>query len=447
MSDAAQPTRSRHRRRRTSEHGERSRPDGGRRSSSVRRLLLRLAAATVFSAAIGWIMIQHYLADHAPSVELADAWWRSDGTTPLLAEARTALSATPAELNRARGAAQSALLIDPLNFSALSILAEVAEVEGDLAGAARLRRLVLDRTRRDLASDLWQLQQMVRQEDISGLIEAVDILLRISREPELSKTLMETLVGAAALPASAPPLIAALMEEPPWQRAFLTAVARDAPVDAFPRLAEGLNAGRDQTQELNPIWSLYLQRLINQGQGTEAYALWSGLLSETSLQELRPLYNGGFEAPFTGLPFDWLAVPLKGVAIIQDAELKASGSASVQIAFGGAPVQFQHLYQYLILQPGQYRLSGQARTESLATERGLRWRIYCVQDKKLQMMAETAPFSGTASWSPFEMSFEVAEAGCATQMLRLELPARIAAERQISGRAWFDDLNIDRVQQ
>jgi hypothetical protein len=58
-------------------------------------------------------------------------------------------------------------------------------------------------------------------------------------------------------------------------------------------------------------------------------------------------------------------------------------------------------------------------------------------------LGETQRISGTMAWTEFSTSFAVtAKDGCKGQVLRLELPARVPAEQEISGEIWFDDLEI-----
>lgn len=53
---------------------------------------------------------------------------------------------------------------------------------------------------------------------------------------------------------------------------------------------------------------------------------------------------------------------------------------------------------------------------------------------------------GTADWREFSIAFQVPEDNCGGQNLRLAVQARIAAEQQIVGEAWFDDFRIELTQ-
>ena len=54
---------------------------------------------------------------------------------------------------------------------------------------------------------------------------------------------------------------------------------------------------------------------------------------------------------------------------------------------------------------------------------------------------------GSSDWREFSFVFVVPEANCGAQLLQLVLDSRIAAEQQVAGEAWFDDLQIQRLEQ
>jgi hypothetical protein len=51
----------------------------------------------------------------------------------------------------------------------------------------------------------------------------------------------------------------------------------------------------------------------------------------------------------------------------------------------------------------------------------------------------------SSAWKPIEFSFAVPSSDCPAQYVRLDLDARMASEKFVSGEVWFDNLQISRV--
>jgi hypothetical protein len=51
----------------------------------------------------------------------------------------------------------------------------------------------------------------------------------------------------------------------------------------------------------------------------------------------------------------------------------------------------------------------------------------------------------SSGWKPIEFSFAVPSSDCPAQYVRLDLDARMASEKFVSGEVWFDNLQISRV--
>lgn len=59
-----------------------------------------------------------------------------------------------------------------------------------------------------------------------------------------------------------------------------------------------------------------------------------------------------------------------------------------------------------------------------------------------QPIGQSELLLGSTDWRPISAHFEVPAEKCGGQLLTLILEARIAAEQQVAGEAWFDDLQI-----
>jgi hypothetical protein len=110
------------------------------------------------------------------------------------------------------------------------------------------------------------------------------------------------------------------------------------------------------------------------------------------------------------------------------------------VSFHDRRVAYAHVQQALMLDPGRYRLTAQARLADLRAARGLRWVLSCMGGA--QPIGQSELLLGSTDWRPISAHFEVPAEKCGGQLLTLMLEARIAAEQQVAGEAWFDDLQI-----
>jgi len=149
--------------------------------------------------------------------------------------------------------------------------------------------------------------------------------------------------------------------------------------------------------------------------------------------------NGGFEATAGLPPFDWT---LRAPAGIQLAQAPAPGrpGQALRLQFLGTRAAFNGVQQTVLLAPGQHQLRWAYQLEALQTPRGLRWVAACAGTG--EELGASPLLAGQTAWREGTFVFEV-PAGCPAVALRLELAARIAAETQAYGTAWFDDVRLN----
>ena len=105
---------------------------------------------------------------------------------------------------------------------------------------------------------------------------------------------------------------------------------------------------------------------------------------------------------------------------------------------------FRDVRQLLLLPPGTgYQLRWRSRLDGLQAARGLRWTLTCADGPAGTILA-SEPSAGSSPWLQHAAAFDVPP-DCPAQWLILELDARIAAETQAMGTAWFDDLEVVRA--
>ncbi len=412
----------------------RSRGKGPKTAELVKGVVLGALALVLII-----VIVRHFGADDVMS-DAADPGWKSDGVTGDLGRAASELAAQPPAVDAAKAAALDALNQSPLNVGALSLLADAAEAAGDTAASAKYRRLIHEQTRRHIPTMRWLFDQAVASRDFATAASLADAMLRQDYLQPNARYVMATMGTLITDPEARPPIAAILSTSNVWRRAFLELIASRGDIDAFPELLSLVSSSNGPA--FTSAWNLYFDRLIKGGESRRAYVVWTGLLPPEEMANLGLLYNGDFESPATGLPFDWTIKTARGMEIVLDGTDPGKGKQSLRVTFGGAPMSFRNMLQTLILDPGNYTLSGMTKTDNLVTDRGLSWGIYCNSlDGNAQLVASPS-FSGTSDWKRFTVDFTVPPQYCDYQTIRLELPARIAAERRIQGSIWVDDLAI-----
>ncbi len=402
------------------------------------------ALAAVFLVWLGWTIVGDTIADNRartdPPAALA---WRHDSAVALvaLAERRLSAAATTADLDAVADLARRAVVADPLAESALHLLAAVADLKGKGERADALMRLADERSRRDAGAQLWLFARRIADRHFDAALGHADAVLRT--RPDLATRLWPPLTALAADGAARPALVAALAADPPWRDRFLSELPRRAPsAPVTYAVLAGLQATRSppRAAELRP----YLAQLVAGGDFELAFLAWLHFLPPQRAAALPYVYNGDFELPLTGLPFDWMIAPVKGAATDIVATGRPDRGKALRVVFADRRVAYRQVSKLLVLPPGRYQLTGLVAADDLVNRRGIGWRVFCAQGDR-RSLGETGPVAGTFGWRPFAASFAIPSTGCRAQWLRLELAARIAVEQRVSGAVWFDHLAIRRL--
>jgi hypothetical protein len=232
-----------------------------------------------------------------------------------------------------------------------------------------------------------------------------------------------------------------LAGNPPWRRAFLSALPRavsDARTPLVLLLALRRTAQPPTTADVRDYVGLLMQHKFYE----LAYYTWLQLLPPEQLNGAGLLFNGSFELPPSGLPFDWGLKAGTGVTVDIVQRPDQAGRRALYIEMGPGRVEFGGVTQTLLLAPGSYRLTGKYRGE-INGRRGLVWRVACAG--ATSPLGQSAMMVGAAAaWKSIELAFTVPASGCRAQQLRLDLDARMASEQLVSGSVWYDELAISR---
>jgi len=422
---------------------------GSRRSSgsgAFGRFNLRPTPGKFIAA--GLAVAALFLAIQIITVTLSDASldpeaalsWRPGSSSALAWGADDILASAEGEvdLQAAEELATRALLVSPLEVSALRTLGLVADQRGAEDRAGILLSQVARRAPRDRRAHAWMFQRKIRAGDYDGGLSHIDAVLRT--RPSLFPDLAPVLISFATDPAAFQTLATYLETNPPWRGSLLNMLPAEAENTAglFPLYAS-LEEGPTPpvASELSPL----LNRLIRDGEIDRAYLFWLQFIPEERVSDASALYNGHFGYPISGLPFDWQIRQVRG-AQTDVADTGEGGQQALRIRFFGTRVPFQHVSQLMALAPGDYQLRGQTRPTGLETPRGMQWVVRCGS----QELGASERISGSLPWQDFSFAFTVPpDPDCRAQTVQLRIAARVASEQQVAGEIWFDNLSVERI--
>jgi hypothetical protein len=338
-----------------------------------------------------------------------------------------------------RGWLESALRKDPLNARAFRLLGQVAE--GDPKEQQRFMEAAARRSLHERVAVYWMMRQSYEDQDYAASLRYADILLRV--RPDLLSYAMPILGKIAEHERTSANLQKLLAANPPWRPAFFHYLPGNI-LDALTPLEILLSLKDTSNPPSSADLEAYLGLLTRKGFYDLAYYTWLQFLPAKQLAKVGLLFNGDFEVPSSGLPFDWTFVAGSGVAIeVAERPDKDSGHV-LKLRFGPGRVSRLGVSQLVTLQPGTYRFKGRHNAD-VVSERGLLWRISCA-GKKPTKLGESSPVARGAvgGWQPFSFSFKVPDEGCPAQLVQLAFDARSASEQFISGSIEYDDLQIER---
>jgi hypothetical protein len=342
-------------------------------------------------------------------------------------------------IERVRSWAEAAVVNDPFNARALRILGQLADEAGDKKRAAMLMEAATARSKHESLAVYWLLQNSLEQGDFAAVISHADVLLRT--RPEFADQIVAALARMAERPGGAEPIKEILARNPPWRGQFFKTVARgitDArtPLDLLLSLRDAENP--PSVAELKP----YIDFLIGHRFYELAHYTWLQFLPLDQLSSTGLIFNNRFQLTPSGLPFDWVIRPGAGVTADITARPDQKGARALLVEFGLGRVDFPGVAQLMMLPPGRYQLSGKHKGQ-ITGRRGLKWRVTCAGSTA--PIAESPMLIGQVpDWKVYEFPITVPAADCPAQVLRLELDARSASERLVSGSMWFDELRLTR---
>jgi hypothetical protein len=377
---------------------------------SLRSIGVRFAIAGGL-AVLGWFIFAHTLGqvmtgngNPAGAYQLAP-WDGRNGAA--LAE----VLATPAvgDYRGAGALSETALREDATAVGAAATLASTAKISGQAARSDRLFAYAERLSRRNLATQLWEIENSVVRGDITGALRHYDIAFRTNAKAR--ELLFPVLGNAIDDPEIRAALVATLSLRPNWSDSFVSYVAALGPEA---RASALLFAGLRQQGVLIPraAQSQLVTTLITRDLYGDAWAAYAaGRTTGNSQHSRDPDFTSavGDESP---APFDWVPVTTPGIS----ASAQRSGTKGLLVFSTGSSVAGILVQQLELLQPGDYHLSGRSIGVDQPEASRPYWTLRCQPDGR-DLGRVPLPNSAQANGA-FAGNFRVPLA-CPLQMLAL----------------------------
>ena len=325
------------------------------------------------------------------------------------------------------------LRANPLSAVALANLGLFAS--GDAAMTERFMEAAARRSLRQRIAIYWMMRHSFDAGSLPQALTYADSLLRLSqRDIELVAPILG---HVAENEASSQAFIELLKTNPRWRAAFFRQIKgsfTDArtPLSLFLELKESANP--PSTGELKS----YIDVLMAAKLYDLAYNTWLQFLPVEELKVAGFVFDGGFEFPSKGMPFEWKVAQGKGVT---SSTIRIDNDPALKFEFSGARIAPALASQTTMLMPGDYVLSGRYQGQVHA-RRGLRWIVRC--SSKPQALAEGKIIPLTNTWQTFELPFTVPKQDCRAQSIELEIEARSASDTMLTGAMSLDTISLRR---
>jgi tetratricopeptide (TPR) repeat protein len=418
-----------------------------RLSSAAARLALVFVALILVSM-LSYSSIRNALATYYSGLETQAGYERAAQLEPRNAEHWFLLgrywqyNLEEPDAQRAISAYRTSLTLDPRAASTWLDLATAHESQGDLA-AAREAFLQAKRVYPVSAEVSWRYGNfLLRQNELPAAF--AEIRQAVSVDPKRAPEAFSRCWRVD-------PDIQAILDHalPPTVPVYLDAIRElDADAAIDPALAVW-----NRLTALHPKLPLarvipFIDSLIQAHRIDDAFRVWN---QAVALADSPPpadppgsvLWDGGFETGVFGGGFSWtLPPPTPGVQVTIDSTDKHSGQRSLRLGFDGSRnVDFSDVCHIAQVQPGtSYRFSAWVRTQGLATDQGIRFRLEWL-DNTRNAFTETTDVHGTQPWTQLTLPW-TAVAGVRQLRVCVNRHPSDDLVSRIHGTAWIDDVAL-----
>ena len=285
--------------------------------------------------------------------------------------------------------ARKALGVQPLNATALRILAYLADVQGD---GLRARDLVVASTklsRRDFGSQLWLIESAVRQNRTKAVLAHYDIAMRTSYDTRT--VLFPTLVGALGRQDVRNALVPYMRAPPQWLPGFLHQAIGEAdnPEDVAHLIL--LSGGFPSESSSSGLSDYLLSELAGKGK----FRMYKQYYTSLPGAKVAALKSTAFDTDTVGAPY-----PTAGWQLFEGAGVGSSFVASVDsgqstlTVFAGSGERNIVTRKLLFLAPGRYRINVSHSSDSSSSNAEAIWDVQCVTGGGTKSLwSKTVPIS------------------------------------------------------
>jgi len=364
---------------------------------SAREWSIRAVIAAGMAAAGFWSM-SHTVADmlrtrspgQAHAIAPSDARVSAQLSTELLLKDNS-----PRGQAIAKRLAQSALRHDPTTVAAVATLGLEAQLRGNTQTARRIFSYSEMLSRRNLATQLWAIEDAVGRKDIPGTLRHYDIALRTSRAS--ADLLFPVLSSAIGDPEIRNSLVSILAGKPSWAVGFISHLATSG---SNPRAAALLfdDMRRKAIAVPKGARSALTGTLISKDYIDTAWAFYVTTHPGSDRRYSRdPNFAANVSTPS---PFDWVSAEDGSIsASIQ----RTSARGGVFDFAAPASVGGTVLQQLQFLVPGQYQLQGRSIGIDQPDDSQPYWSLTCRDGRELGRIPvlnsnqDSGLFTGTLS--------------------------------------------------
>ena len=336
------------------------------------------AVVTAGLAVISFYAMSHTIADMLRTKDLEKAHALAPSDARISAQLSTdqlLRDNSPQGQAIAKRLAQLALRHDPTTVAAVSTLGLEAQLNGNTRSARRAFAYSEMLSRRNLATQLWAIEDAVGRKDIPGALRHYDIALRTSRAS--ADLLFPVLSSAIGNPEIRNSLIYTLASKPSWAIGFISHLATSS---TDPRAAALLFEGmrRKVIEVPTAARTSLTNTLIAQGHMGSAWDFYKTTHPGSDRRHARdPRFSENISTPSL---FDW--VPSEDGGISASIQRSPSGAGVFDFA-APASVGGTVLQQLQVLLPGQYQLQGHSIGIDQPVDSQPYWALSCHDDREL----------------------------------------------------------------
>lgn len=377
-----------------------------RPGGAIGGLAARIIGALIMLA-LGYVVVVAAVAPVIVQRDVASAYALAPGNAQIAAEwARQVLNddLSPTGQAAAETAARAALRRDPTRVAAVATLGLIAQLRGDAPAARRWFVRAERLSRRDLATQLWWIEDAVGRGAVAEALRHYDTALRT--QPGADQVLFPLLAKASGDPNIVDPLVALLRRKPAWGGAFVDYVgANSGDAYASTRFFAALTRAGVEV----PFTAR--NQLVNALLDKDPDVAWAYYASYHPGVDRRRSRDPDFRV-ITDWParFDWwINNNTAFSSAIQLGRDHGVFSFSATPTVGGPILQ-----QVQLLPPGVYLLEGRSAGVDQAPGERPYWALKCVVDER-ELGRIEMPNSAVAG-GRFQGQFVVPQ-GCPAQLL------------------------------